>query len=230
MNLAREAYVQLYSKEPQHQLVLKYHGRLQGFNATVKKSATTIAFNLSRRFENTEPEIQIGVMQFLLNKLNKTKIHSDNINLYHSFLKKMSDIAPVTMSDPILEASFKRCNEAYFGGMLSQPNLVWGRHSVSLLGTYTYATDTIMISSAMTEDPHLLDYIMHHEMLHKKHKFNHSVSRTHSHTPAFKADEAKFEDKMAEAKLRAYLRQRKPAKLKKILVKQTFMQKIMGWT
>jgi hypothetical protein len=87
-----------------------------------------------------------------------------------------------------------------------------------------------MISSAMKDDEHLLDYIMHHEMLHKKHKFNHSVSRTHSHTPAFRADEAKFNDKMAEAKLKAYLRQRKPIKMKRILVKPTLMQRIMGWT
>ena len=140
-------------------MVLKYHGKLQGYNATVKKNATTIAFNLARNFQNTEPEIQIGVMQFLLNKLNRTKIHADNINMYHSFLKKMSDIAPVTMSDPALETSFQRVNEQYFGGMLSQPNLIWGRFSVSLLGTYTYATDTIMISAAMKDEEFISNYV-----------------------------------------------------------------------
>jgi hypothetical protein len=154
MNLAAQAFQELYGREPGHEMVLKYHGRLQGYNATVKKTPRTITFHLSRNFEECEPEIQIGVMQYLLNKLNRTRVQSDRIDMYHSFLKKMSDLAPVTMSDPLLEASFRRCNERYFAGMLPQPNLVWGRNSMSLLGTYTYATDTVMISQAMRDDEH----------------------------------------------------------------------------
>ena len=229
--LAREAYIQLYGKEPDRLCTIKYHGRLQGYNATVKKSPREYIFRLSRGFEKVEPEIQIGVMQFLLNKLNRTKAKSDNIIMYHTFLKRMSDLAPVTKSDPILEAAFKRVNEKYFNGLLAQPNLVWGGTSLSLLGTYTYATDTIMVSQVMKHDEHLLDYIMHHEMLHKKHKFNHSHMKTHSHTKEFKADEALFDDKDAENKLRSYLRQHKRAiEPRRIPQKQGFVQRLLGWT
>jgi hypothetical protein len=233
MNLGEQAYSELYGSEPRHEILVRYHGRLQEYNATIRKTPRTLTFMLSRKLEQCEPEIQMGVMQFLLNKLNKTKIKSEHIEMYHSFLKKMSDIAPVTKSDPILEASFKRVNEKYFNGMLAQPNLVWGRFSTSLLGTYTYGTDTIMVSSVMENDDNLLDYIMHHEMLHKKHKFNHSSSRTHSHTKAFRLDEGKFEDKSAEQKLRVFLSMRRPQlevrKLRPQLEKPSFVQKVMGW-
>jgi hypothetical protein len=233
MGLAVQAYKDLYKEEPQHVVLMKFHGRLQGYNATVRKSAQEIIFRLSPKFQECEPEIQIGVMQFLLNKLNRTRIDSDNIHMYHTFLKRMSDLAPVTQSDPVLEASFKRVNEKYFAGMMAQPNLVWGRYSLSLLGTYTYASDTIMISDAMREDDNLLDYVMHHEMLHKKHKFNHSSSRTHSHTKEFRLDEAKFEDVLAEKKLRIYLSQRRMPRIRRRfpqpIRRPTFVQRILGW-
>ena len=230
MNLAADAYTQLYGDEPLHIMVIKYHGGLNGYNATVRKTQKEIVFHLSRSFEECEPEIQLGVMQFLLNKLNKTKVRSDNIEMYHTFLRKMSDIAPVTKSDPELELSFKRCNEEYFGGLMSQPNLIWGGMSTSLLGTYTYATDTIMISQAMRDDQNLMDYVMHHEMLHKKHKFNHSASRTHSHTKAFRIDEAKFSDKQAEQKLRHYLSHKRRSVSRAPRQKPNFVQRLMGWT
>jgi predicted metal-dependent hydrolase len=124
----------------------------------------------------------------------------------------------------MLEQSFKRCNALYFDGLLAQPNLVWGGYNLRLLGTYTYATDTIMISQVLRTDENLLDYVMHHEMLHKKHKFNHTSSRTHSHTKAFREDEAKFHDKDAEKKLRVFL-----SRPRRIHQKSDFVRKIMDW-
>jgi hypothetical protein len=232
MNLAVRAFAELYGKEPDHEVMLKYHGNLNGFNATVRKTPRLLVFTLSRKLQDCEPEIQIGVMQYLLNKLNKTKIKTDHIDLYHAFLRRMSDFAPVTISDPVLEASFQRCNEKYFAGMMTQPNLTWGGYSLSLLGTYTYATDTILISQVMKEDDNMLDYIMHHEMLHKKHKFKHTSMRTHSHTTAFKRDEEKFEEKDAERKLKLYLSQRRAPAIRRIprsVERPTFVQRIMGW-
>jgi hypothetical protein len=191
--LGEQAYRELYGKDPDYRITVKYHGKLGGYNATVRKTPAEIIFTLSRKLEECEPEIQMGVMQFLLNKLLKTRVRSEHIDMYHSFLKKMSEYAPVTRSDPALEASFHRVNARYLDGLMTLPNLVWGRMSTRLLGTYTYATDTIMISQALRDAPeHLLDSVMHHEMLHKKHKFNHTSARTHSHTKAFRDDENRF--------------------------------------
>lgn len=192
-NLPHDAYLKLYGKEPDRSLFVKYHGNLKGYNASVRKSLTGITFTLSRRFEACEPEIQIGVMQFLLNKLNKTKIRTDDIDMYHSFLRKMSELAPITKRDEHLESSFQRCNERFFNGMMTRPNLVWGGPNTHLLGTYTYATDSIMISEILRDaDEDTIDYVMYHEMLHKKHKFNHTGNRTRSHTKAFRDDERLF--------------------------------------
>jgi len=236
-DLPYRAYKELYNKEPDYRLLVRYHGRFTGYNANVRKTATTIEFSLSRKFEECEPEVQLGAMQFLLNKLFRTKVKSAHIEFYHTFLKKMSDLAPVTKSDPALAASFERVNRQYFGDMMSRPNLVWGGTSMSLLGTYTYATDTITISQVMADDQHLLDYVMHHEMLHKKHKFNHSSSRTHSHTKLFRTDEKAFADKDAETKLKRYLAQkryglrraRSPVARPMPGKRRNFVQRLMDW-
>lgn len=226
--LAEQAYEELYSHSSKRRLEVTYHGRLKGYNATVTQNIRTTTFRLSRRLEHCEPEIKIGIMQYLLNKLNKTKIETENIDFYHNFVKKMSDYAPVTKKDPLLEQSFQRMNEGYFHGMMTMPNLVWGRRNKNLLGTYAYGTDTITISRVLEDAPQeLLDYVMYHEMLHKKHKFSCSSGRTHSHTPAFKKDEAKYAVKNAEQQLTRFLRSTRQQPRK--VAQQTFLQRVMGW-
>ncbi len=191
--IAFTAYKELYGKDPTINLELKFHGNLKGYNASVRKSAFTITFTLSKKFETCENEVQIGVMQFLLNKLYKTKIKTDNIDFYHSFIKNMSNLAPITKNDPTLEQSYLRMNEKFFSGLMTRPNLMWGQDNFRLLGTYTYGTDTIMISRILEQvDQETLDYVVYHEMLHKKHKFSNTGSRTHSHTKAFRNDEKMF--------------------------------------
>jgi hypothetical protein len=237
---ARQAYVELYGKEPAGTMLVRYHGNIKGYNASVRKHGFTTEFALSRSFEEVEPEIRIGVMQLLLNRLNKTKVRSEHIDFYNTFLKKMSDYAPVTKSDPQLEESFRRNNAKYFDGLMTQPNLIWGRESVRLLGTYTYATDTIMISQALREAPtEVLDSVMHHEMLHKKHKFNCTSGRTHSHTAAFRKEEATFEPRDIEERLhrwlRSYARRSRqaptPARNKptKAQDEPTIIQRVLDW-
>lgn len=222
-DLARQAYEELYQKGSDLDFRIAY-GKLHGYNASIQRRGNVVTFGLSSKFESCEPEIQKGVMQFLLNKLNRTKNKSADIDLYHSFVKRMSDYAPVTKTDPILQEAFERMNERYFNGLMPRPNLVWGRRSTSLLGTYTYATDTIMISAVLQSAPEeLLDSVMHHEMLHKKHKFSCSGGRTHSHTAAFRRDEALFYDKDAERKMQEYLRgARRPRE-------SSFLNRVMGW-
>lgn len=233
MPLAHDAFIQLYGREPDRQLVVKYHGNLKGYNASVRKTPTTITFTLSRRFESCEPEIQRGVMQFLLNKLNKTKIRTDDIDMYHSFLKKMSELAPVTERDAHLEASFQRCNDRFFGGMMTRPNLVWGGRNTHLLGTYTYATDSIMISDILREaDDDTIDYVMYHEMLHKKHKFHHTSSRTRSHTKQFRDDERLYtraDRQDPEAALRKHLYAMRRRSSTAAARERNFVERLLEW-
>ena len=95
----------------------------------------------------------------------------------------------------MLEESFKRINEKYFDGLIEKPNLIWGSQSTSKLGSYRYASDTITISTIFKNaDIRLLDYIMYHETLHKKHKFESKNGRHYHHTTEFKQKEQEFEN------------------------------------
>jgi len=127
---------------------------------------------------------------FSLKEKNKKTM---NMELYSLFMKNVHIAVPKTKTEPALEASFNRNNEAFFNGMMDPPNFEWGSDSTSKLGSYEYGSDTITISSIFRfADPVLMDYVMYHEMLHKKFKFENKNGRTVHHSPEFKRMEAKF--------------------------------------
>src|SRR3989344_5195733 len=111
----------------------------------------------------------------------------------NNFMKKIHIAVPKTRIDPFLEESFDRINEKYFVGMVEKPNLVW-HSSIRRLGSYEYGGDTISISKVLENDESALDYVMHHEMLHKKLKFDSSNGSCRHHTKAFRELERKFEN------------------------------------
>ena len=211
--LAERAWRELYGKEPTHRLAVAYSGRFKGYNAAVAKRGWTITFSLSRRFQEVSEEIRIGVMQHLLNRLQKTKEDTMEIGLYNSFLRHMTDYARVTRVDPRLKERFSSVNERYFNGFMTVPNLAWGTHSLTKLGHYEFGTDTIILSTALQEDEEMLDYVLYHEMLHKKHKFSERAGGfTRSHTKTFRDEEKKFrmnDGSDPEKRLNAFLRQKR---------------------
>ena len=84
----------------------------------------------------------------------------------------------------------------------------------SKLGSYEYGTDTIYISSIFrelpSEDIRFLDYVLYHELLHKKHSFQVKNGRHHAHTTAFRNDEKGFDkEKDMEKELSKFLRRKK---------------------
>jgi len=154
-------------------------------------------FNLSKDWKKISPEIQIGLIQELLIRILKEKNKKTiNMELYNSFLKNIHIAIPKTKTDEILEESFNRVNETYFVGMVDLPNLKWGNDSTSKLGSYEYGSDTITISSIFKNaEQELLDYVMHHEMLHKKFKFQNKNGRNLHHSSEFKRTEEAFENR-----------------------------------
>jgi predicted SprT family Zn-dependent metalloprotease len=66
-----------------------------------------------------------------------------------------------------------------------------------------------MISDVLKKDMVFLEYVLYHEMLHKKIKFKKSGSRSYHHTKEFKELEAKFYEKDVEQKLKVFLRKQK---------------------
>ncbi len=189
---------------------LLYSNRFNDYNANVKRKGSCITFSLSKRWKSINQDVRIGLIQSLFNKLFRTNVNTTNIELYEIFLKKVHIAVPKLHSDPVLDDSFERMNEAYFCGLIEKPNLKWGRDSVRKLGSYEYGSDTIVISRVFREsDPVLLDYIMYHEMLHKKHKFMTKNGKSFHHTARFRQDERSFQDPHIEQKLQKFIRMRR---------------------
>ncbi len=196
--LASEAFYQLYpNRKLSYNISLKYSRKFKPYNANVRLYKNNLIFNLSRDWKKISKEIQIGLIQELMLKIlkDKEKSRTMNMELYSLFMKNVDIAAPKTKTDEALEESFNRVNEIYFNGMLDKTNLVWGSNSTSKLGSYEYGSDTITISTIFKgAGQELLDYVMYHEMLHKKFKFQSRNLRNVHHSSEFKEMEKKFEN------------------------------------
>tara|TARA_Y100000310_G_scaffold339368_1_gene431828 strand:+ start:191 stop:874 length:684 start_codon:yes stop_codon:yes gene_type:complete len=209
MNLAEEAFQQLYpEKEQNHDFLLKYSAKFKPYNANIRRIGNKLEFNLSKKWLKISKEIQMGLIQELILKIFKDKKKTVNIDLYNSFMRNIHLAVPKTESNPLLEQSFNRVNETYFNGLMEKPNLVFGSDSRRKLGSYEYGSDTIIISKVFLKAPlRLLDYIMYHELLHKQHKFISKNNRNYHHNREFKKKEEEYRDFRAiERELNSFLR------------------------
>jgi hypothetical protein len=58
----------------------------------------------------------------------------------------------------------------------------------------------------LKKDPVLLDYVMYHEMLHKKFKYRNTGRRTIHHSRQFREEEKKFKEPNVEKRLKDFLK------------------------
>ncbi|MBS3147513.1 M48 family metallopeptidase [Candidatus Woesearchaeota archaeon] len=187
----QSAFVELFPDKVGYSLSVKYSGKFRGYNANIRMRGSDIVVNMSRNWRGVSPEIQKGLIQELLIRLFKVRMHTINMDLYHHFIKGLPKVAPKTQSHPVLERSFERVNAAFFAGMVDRPNLRLGS-GVLRLGTYEYATDTVTITEMLLAHEELMDYVMYHELLHKKHQYSAKGGRHAHHSRQFREDEAKF--------------------------------------
>ena len=191
MNLVEQAFRELYpNKTFPYESTLTYSGHFKGYNANIQLAGHQLCVSMSKQWRAVSKEIRMGCIQELMVKLFKTKNRTYTIDVYNHFLKHVHKAVPKTQSHPVLAESFHRVNETYFCGLLEKPNLVL-TNGVTQLGWYDYGTDTVSISKILTEQD-LRDYVMYHELLHKKHKFTNKNGRVHHHTKAFRDDERQF--------------------------------------
>lgn len=195
MNLVEHAFKELYpGKNLDYNARVVYSGKFKPYNANASLSPTTLTISLSKKWKQISEDIQVGLIQSLLVKIFKKPKNTFYIDLYNNFVKNLHIAVPKEKTDPLLEASFQRVNEKFFYGMVEQPNLSWGQKSFAKLGSYHYQSDEIMISLILNDQPlQLLDYVMYHEVLHKKHKFSRTkTGRSYYHTKAFRKEEKDF--------------------------------------
>ncbi|RMD57566.1 M48 family peptidase [Candidatus Woesearchaeota archaeon] len=190
-NLAQSAYDEFFDGKGSCTVELKYSGRFKGFNANVKMVGSRITLCASKRWKDVSPEIQKGLFHELFARLFQSSKRTLNMELYDNFMRSLPRLSPKTLSHPVLERSFDRVNSLMFGGLMERPNLKVGK-GVNQLGLYEYSSDTVTISEILLPYPDLMDYVMYHELLHKKHQFKRGARRTTHHSKAFREDEAKF--------------------------------------
>ena len=105
-----------------------------------------------------------------------------------------------------LAQSFDRVASQYFDGKLGRPRLTWNRTLTGRkFGHYDPLTDTVMISCTLDHadvPPFVVDFVMYHELMHKKLGVDWRNGRQAVHTSEFKAEERRFAQfAEAEAKL-----------------------------
>jgi hypothetical protein len=212
MDLVKEAFIQLYpDKTYKYSSTIHYSGKFTPYNARVQYSNIHFDFRLSKKWKSADKEIVLGLIQSLFLKIFRDKKKTFNTELYHAFIRKLPHTTPPKESDSQLIESFNRINETYLQNPIEQPTLVWGTASTTKLGHYDLHTDKIVISTIFKESPlHLLDYVMYHEMLHKKHQYKRAGNRSHFHTSAFKKDEKRFQNAtICEQELTSFIRKTK---------------------
>ncbi len=206
------AFTELYpERKIPGSLIVRYSGKVRGYNARVRYSPSVLDFHLSAQWKAVSPEIKKGLLQSLLLKLFKKKTSTLYTQLYDGFLRNVHIAIPKEDVEPFLLEQFRVLNEQYFNGLLDMPNLVWGVYSTRKLGSYEYAKDRITISTVLKDAPlELLQFVLYHEMLHKKHKFTTKEGRCYHHTPEFKREEQQFSTYTGvEERLQRFLSQKK---------------------
>ncbi|MBI4016691.1 MAG: M48 family metallopeptidase [Candidatus Aenigmarchaeota archaeon] len=209
MNLLEQAYKNLYrGAQPNLEFFLEYSGHFREYGGAIKLYTykRKLACKVSSKWKGVADSIQIGFLQLLIAKVNRTKTQTMEMELYHNFIHNLSKHAVKSYFEPVLSEAFDEVNTVFFDKILDKPNLHY-RNSKNPLGAYEYATDTISISRILLQDKELLKYVLYHEMLHKKHGYKQQGTRQCSHSAAFRADEKKFPNwQILEKKLAVLVR------------------------
>ena len=199
--LAKTAYLSLYpTSKLNYDFQVKYSGKFAPYNANVRYHFwdKKYHFSLSKEWQDVSNEIVVGLLQHLILRIKNKKINTINIELYEDFMRNISDYIVKDNINPYLSSVFDKVNLIYFNAELEKPNLKWGQDSKRTLGHYNFGSDTITISTVFKNlEEHqlpMLELVMYHEMLHKKHKFESNKTTNRYHTTAFRADERKFKD------------------------------------
>ena len=230
MNLIQQAFQELFpTNQLNYKIILKYNKKLGDFNGNIRLQNNILQINMNYKWKEIDQEIQKGLIQTLLIKMFSkrfkypSKNTTFNIELYNNFVKRIPTLTPITKTNPVLEESFHRVNQDHFYNLIDQPNLVWGTASKSKLACYNFHNDTFTVSTLFQETrSEILDYLIYHELLHKKQKFKYKDGRNYFHTKKFRQAESLFPNqKQIEKEINSIIRKSKRPK-KQSLFKTIF--------
>jgi hypothetical protein len=119
---------------------------------------------------------------------------------YQKILSELDLLAGITENSAgafhDLAESFDRVNNTYFKGDMARPCLLWSQSfTFRKFGHYDLTHDTVMVSSSLDhkEIPeYAVDFLVYHELLHKKLGTVWNNGRRAVHTAAFRREEQHF--------------------------------------
>jgi hypothetical protein len=188
---------------------------------TIRKRDGQIFIRISDLFVDAPVEVLLAIGKILLAKINNKNISKKDKKIYDRYInsdalqkkastmmeKRKRSLPIITGTHYNLHDSFHRVNVTYFHNGMEKPVLTWStRKAKRTLGKYDPQRDAVIISRTLDSPAipeEFLDFIMYHELLHKKHGILNTGSRRRVHTRAFKKDERKFEN---YEKMKAFLR------------------------
>ncbi|MBU7014938.1 MAG: hypothetical protein HXS52_02010 [Theionarchaea archaeon] len=181
-----------------------------GIRHSIRKRKGKILIRISDTFSEAPQDVLLALGRILLAKLNKSHVSKKDRTVYNQYVasEELQDRATAILSNRkravrimkgnhrSLADSFQRVNAAYFGGSMEKPTLTWGiKRAHRTLGRYDLQRDIVFLSPVLDsyEVPEeFLDFIMYHELLHKKHGLREKGGRIWAHTRQFRNDEKRF--------------------------------------
>ena len=177
---------------------------------TIRRRDGDIFMRISDLFREAPNEVLFAIGRILLAKLNKKRISKTDRKIYDEFLGsrvlqqeasrrlpgRKRSLTMVCGRTHNLHDSFRRVNKTYFGNAMGKPLLTWSSQKAKrTLGKYDPERDAVIISRVLDSPiipEEFVDFIMYHELLHKKHGILVKGARRQVHTKAFKENEQKF--------------------------------------
>jgi len=172
----------------------------------VKRYTNCIILNCSEGFVAANEAVWSELLSVVFNGKQGRGVHSNldafmDSEAFSGVLYELeSTIAP---TDALtkghthdLAASFDRVNRRYFAGKMPRPRLHWNRAMThGKMGHYQSVRDTVMISLTLDQPEvpvYVIDFVMYHELLHKKLGAKLVNGRRYAHTPEFRAEERMY--------------------------------------
>jgi hypothetical protein len=113
-----------------------------------------------------------------------------------------------------LNSVFDKVNREYFDGKMEKPLCHWNRTlTLAKFGHYQPSRDRVMISVTFDDEnvpPFVVEFVMYHELLHKKRGARWNNGKRYVHTKNFREEERKFKYfREAEAFLKKLVKQQR---------------------
>lgn len=173
----------------------------------VKVHDGRLRLQLSEAFRAADAVTLAAATRIMLRKLRGRPVLSSDHAVFNRFAhsRQARALLPAPRRKPRyrpqgrffdLAELFDAVNQRYLGGALRQPTLGWSRHFYRRLGAYYPDEDLILLNHRLDSPltPRLVvEFVLYHEMLHKKHGARGEGAARRYHTREFRREERQFQ-------------------------------------